>query len=370
MKDNKLNIGLIGSGFMGKAHANAFRNVSSFFNNLSLKPTLHTVADINEKSAMKAKNDLGFINSTGDWKELVDNPDIDLVSITSPNVLHESMAIRAINLNKIVYCEKPLSHDLNSAKRMLIASKKKNSLTLVGYNFLRSPMIALAKEIIDSGEIGEIWGFRGIHAENYMGKKVPHSFRTNPLGGGALNDIGSHILSIARYLLGPIKEVIGQQETHILRRKNNKILKKVYIDDRTVFMGKFKTGVTGSFEACWISTGQKMNLSYEIIGSKGSIKFSYERLNELQLFSTKNSQKLQGFSKIEAGPEHYPYGNFCPAPGHQLGFNDLKIIESAHLIECYEKKQKAKPGFDEAYEIQKTLEAIKRSSKERVWITV
>lgn len=366
-----LNIGLIGSGFMGKAHANAFRNVSSFFNDLKFEPVLHTIADANKKLGDRAKMNLGFQNSTGDWRELIDNPDIDLVSITSPNTLHEPMALRAIQKNKIVYCEKPLSHDLKSAKKMLLAAKKNNTLTLVGYNYLRSPMINLAKEIIDSGEIGEIWGFRGIHAENYMtDPKIPHSFRTDIKGGGALNDIGSHILSIARYLLGPLREVIGQSETFIKNRKDKTVSKKVKIDDRTIFLGKFSSGLLGSFEACWASTGQKMNLSYEIIGSKGSIKFSYERLNELHFYSSKYKKKFHGYSKIEAGPEHYPYGNFCPAAGHQLGFNDLKIIEVAHLLECYEKKIDASPGFEEAFEIQKTLDAIHKSCKEKKWIKV
>ncbi len=367
----KLNVGLIGSGFMGKAHANAFRNVSSFFNKLNTQPVLHTIADANENLAEKAKINLGFQYSTGNWRDLIDNKDIDLVSITSPNTLHEPMALRAIQRNKIVYCEKPLSHNLNSAKKMLKASKLKKTLTLVGYNYLRSPMISLAKDMINAGEIGEIWGFRGIHAENYMAdSKIPHSFRTDIQGGGALNDIGSHILSIARHLLGPLNEVIGHSETLIQKRKEKGRSKKVNVDDRTIFMGRFASGVVGNFEACWASTGQKMNLSYEIIGSKGSIKFSYERLNELYFYSNKYPKKFQGYAKIEAGPEHFPYGNFCPAAGHQLGFNDLKIIEAAHLLECYEKNKKATPGFEEAFQIQKTLEAIQKSCQQNKWIKI
>jgi predicted dehydrogenase len=207
MSKQQVGIGLVGSGFMGRCHANAFRAVSGVFD-VSLEPRLEILADASYELAACAAQALGFRRSTGDWRSLVADEAVDIVAITAPNVLHAPIAHAAITAGKTVYCEKPLSTTAAQALEMTEAAEAAGVVTLVGFNFLRNPMIKLAREIIDSGEIGEVTGFRGRHAENYMADpEVPHSFRTDPQGGGALADIGSHIISMARYLLGPMAEV-------------------------------------------------------------------------------------------------------------------------------------------------------------------
>ena len=369
-KKKQVGIGLIGSGFMGKAHANAFRAVSGIFN-LPVEPTLEIVADINEISAKKASISLGFSRYTSDWLTLINDPMVDIVAITTPNVLHEKMSLSAISNGQTVYCEKPLSINSKSAKKMKDAAKNKGIITMVGFSFLQNPMIKLAKAMIESNEIGKIISFKGIHAENYMPENASHTFRTDHTGGGgALMDLGSHIISIARYLLGPIEEVVGVEETIIKKRKNlnNKKISKSKVDDRSIFIARFQKGYTGSLEACWSYTGSKMNLGFEIIGSKAAISFNQQRMNELLIYKTNTKNGRDGFTRIETGPEHPPYGNFCPAPGHHLGFNDLKIIEVAELLRAYSNKTKCFPDFEEAYEVQRIVDAIKKSSKEKKWI--
>jgi len=365
----EIGIGLVGSGFMGRCHANAFRSVAGLFD-VQAVPRLAMLADATEAMAQASAGALGFERSTGDWQSLVVDDAVDIVAITAPNILHAPIAFAAIAAGKTVYCEKPLSTTAALALDMTKAAEAAGTVTLVGFNFQRNPMIKLARDVIAAGEIGEVTGFRGRHAENYMADPlVPHSFRTDPQGGGALADIGSHIIAMARYLLGPICDVQADSRTiHSMRPKsaNDTSLEPVEVDDMTHALIRFENGVTGSIEANWAATARTMDLSWEITGTKGAIAFSQEHMNELLLWSDRPGRS--GYTRIEAGPAHAPYGQFCPAPGHHLGFNDLKVIEVAQLLDAHFKKQPAGPDFREAYEVQRTVEAMQRSANQRQWM--
>jgi predicted dehydrogenase len=367
----QVGIGLIGSGFMGRCHANAFRSVGGLFD-LPVEPVLAILADAGEDRAAEAAAALGFPRSTGDWRELIEAPEVGIVAITAPNVLHAPMALAAIAAGRTVYCEKPLSTTAASALEMTEAAEASGAVTLVGFNFLRNPMIRLAREIVEAGEIGEVTGFRGRHAENYMASAdAPHSFRTAPAGGGALADIGSHIVSMARYLLGPIAQVQADCRTiHATRPvvAGSRDKAPVEIDDMTHALVRFENGAAGSLEANWAATARTMDLSWEITGTKGAIAFGQENMNELLLWS--GSPGRSGYTRLEAGPAHPPYERFCPAPGHHLGFNDLKVIEVAELIEAHAGKGTAYPDFREAYEVQRTIEAMQEASRTRQWVTL
>lgn len=364
-------IGLVGSGFMGRCHANAFRSVSGLFD-VPLAPRLAVLADASDDLAARAAQDLGFARGTGDWQSLVADEAVDIVAITAPNVLHAPIAHAAIAAGKTVYCEKPLSTTAALALEMTGAAEAAGVVTMVGFNFLRNPMIKLAREIIESGEIGEITGFRGRHAENYMaGPDVPHSFRTDPQGGGALADIGSHIISMARYLLGPMAEVQADCRTiHATRPTGpgSADRRPVEVDDMTHALVRFESGVSGSLEANWAATARTMDLSWEITGSKGALAFSQERMNELRIWS--GAAGRSGYTRLEAGPAHPPYGAFCPAPGHHLGFNDLKVIEVAELLTAHSGGAPCGPDFREAYEVQRTVEAMQQSHDGRRWVSL
>ena len=366
-------IGLIGAGFMGKCHANAFRSVAGLFD-LPVEPELHLLADIDEAAARRSADALGFPRSTGDWRQLTGDPEVDIVAITAPNALHAEMAFAAFEAGKAVYCEKPLSVDTPSARAMRDAAAAAGTCTMVGFGYLRNPMVKLAREIVASGEMGEVVSFRGIHAEDYMADpSTPHSFRTDPAGGGALFDLGSHVVSLARYLLGPIVSVNGAAATIHSRRPvaaGSAKTRPVEVDDRAVFLGEFASGVAGTFEANWAGAGRKMQLAFEVAGTRGAIAFTQERMNELLLYPAEGARGRRGFTRIEAGPDHPPYANFCPAPGHQLGYNELKVIEVAELLDAFAGGPAAHPDFEEAYQVQRVVGAVQQSAEERRWVEV
>jgi predicted dehydrogenase len=367
----KLRIGLIGTGFMGKAHVFGYAAAERVFN-LPYRFELHTVADITEGAAARAASDFGFANSTSQWRTIVDDPDIDLVSITAPNALHKEMALAAIAAGKHVYCEKPLAPLAEDALEMAQAAEAKGVKTQVGFNYLCNPMLRLARDMIAAGELGEIRGYRGLHAEDYMADpSSPFSFRHDPAGGGALADLGSHALATAEFLCGHISEVMGDCVTVIGERPDGKGgIRKVEVDDVGRAFLRFGNGATGSIEGNWIATGRKMQHDFEVYGTNGALAFSQERFNELHFFSTKDTKGRQGFRRIQAGPDHPPYGLFCVAPGHQLGFNDLKAIEVAGFVEAIAGERPAPFNFRAGLRIQTLVEAIGNSSRAKAWMTV
>lgn len=364
----KLRVGLIGTGFMGKTHVFGFALAPKVFD-LAMDIELHSVADITEEAGRRAAADFGFARGTGDWRELVDDPEIDVIDITAPNALHKEMALAAIAAGKHVYCEKPLAPLVADAREMAEAAEAKGVKTQVGFNYLCNPMMALAREMIEAGELGEIRGYRGLHAEDYMADAAaPYSFRHDPAGGGALADIGSHALATAEYLMGPVTEVMGDCVTVIGERPANGSMRTIEVDDVGRAFLRFANGASGSIEGNWIATGRKMQHDFEVYGSKGALSFSQERFSELHFYSTSDRAGRHGFRRIEAGPDHAPYGRFCVAPGHQLGFNDLKAIEVAGYVGAIAGENPEPFNFRRGLRIQTLVETIRRSSLERRWL--
>ena len=372
MAKRKLRIGLIGSGFMGKAHAFGYATAARVFD-LPYELDLHTIADISDEVAAKAAAALGFTRSTSDWRALVADPEIDVVNITSPNALHKEMALAAIAAAKHVYCEKPLAPLASDAHEMAEAAEAAGAKTQVGFNYLCNPMLGLAREMIAGGELGEIRGYRGVHAEDYMADSAgPFTFRHDPAGGGALADIGSHALATAEFLMGPaagpITRVMGDCVTMIAERPDGKGGKRrVEVDDVGRAFLRFASGASGSIEGNWIATGRKMQHDFEVYGTKGALAFSQERFNELHFFSMDDKRGRQGFRRIEAGPDHTPYGLFCVAPGHQLGFNDLKAIEVAGYLDAVAGRRPEPFNFRAGLRIQTLVETIHASSRAGAW---
>jgi predicted dehydrogenase len=368
----KLRIGLIGSGFMGKAHAFGYTTAARVFD-LPFALELQTLADANDELAAKAAAALGFKHSTSDWRAMVADPEIDVVNITAPNALHKEMALAAIAAGKHVYCEKPLAPRASDAREMAGAAEAKGVKTQVGFNYLCNPMLALAREMIGAGELGDIRGFRGVHAEDYMADASgPFTFRHDPAGGGALADIGSHALATAEFLMtdaaGPIVRVMGDCVTMIGERPDGEGgRRKVEVDDVGRAFLRFAGGATGSIEGNWIATGRKMQHDFEVYGTKGALAFSQERFNELHFFSTADARGRQGFRRIEASPDHPPYGLFCVAAGHQIGFNDLKAIEVAGYPEAVAGRRPEPFNFRAGLRIQTLVETIHESSRAGAW---
>lgn len=371
MASNKpqLKVGLIGTGFMGKTHVFGFAAATRVFD-LPYEIVLHSVADRTQELAANAARALGFARSSGNWKSLVADPEIDVIDITAPNVFHKEMALAAIAAGKHVYCEKPLASLAADAREMAEAAEAADVRTQVGFNYLCNPMLALARELIGSGELGDIRSYRGIHAEDYMADTEGlFTFRHDPIGGGALADLGSHALATAEFLLGPIEQVLGDCVTVIASRPDGTGGRRpVEVDDIGRAFLRFANGATGSIEGSWVAMGRKMQHDFEVYGTKGALAFSQERFNELHFYSTADAVNRRGFRRIEAGPEHDPYGLFCVAPGHQLGFNDLKAIEVARFIEAIAGKRSEPFAFRAGERIQTLVEAVQRSAREGRWM--
>jgi len=369
-----LGIGLIGSGFMGRSHALALATAPRLFD-LPRRPRLELLADIDRATAEDAARRFGFARATGDWQALVADPAVDLVDITAPNVWHKPMALAAIAAGKPVYCEKPLAPDAAQAKAMADAAEAAGVATAVGFNYLKNPIVALAREIVRSGEIGEIVGFDGVHAEDYMtDPSAPWTWRLDPAGGaGVVADLGSHIVSLARFIVGDIEEVSGRLHTVVAERPvapGARETRRVEADDQARALVRFAGGATGTIRASWVAAGRKMQLACEITGTKGTIAFDQERLNELHLYTTGQPPGREGFKTILAGPDHGPYGAFCPAPGHQLGFSDLKTIEVRDVLLGLAGPDRPWPDFREGWAVQRVVDAILRSHAERAWVRV
>jgi predicted dehydrogenase len=370
----ELGIGLIGTGFMGKAHAFAYRAAHAAFPEAPV-PVLRTVADVSAEAAARAAGQYGFAASTGDWRQLVADPAIDVVSITTPNAFHKEMALAAIAAGKHVHCEKPLAPTLADSLAMLEAAERAGVVTQVGFNYVKNPLLTLARDLIEAGELGEITGFRGIHAEDYMhDPEAPWTWRIDPSGGpGVIADLGSHIVGMARFLLGPIAEVSADVRTVVPTRpvaRGATERRDVRVDDVARMLVNFERGCGGTIEANWVATGRKMQLGFELYGSKGSLAFTQERLNELLLYRAGADARTGGFVRLEAGPQHHPYGQFCIAGGHQLGFNDLKTIEMGEFLLAIAQGIRTRTDFREACEIQKVVEAAIASSTSRRWVKV
>jgi predicted dehydrogenase len=369
-----IRIGLVGSGFMGRTHALGFRSVGAVFD-LPVEPVLELLADATPELAHAAASRLGFARSVGDWGALVADPAVDVVDITAPNGLHKPISLAAIAAGKAVYCEKPLAPTAADAMEMVIAAERAGIVTQVGFNYICNPMLQLAKEMIERGELGQIWSFRGIHAEDFMiDRQSPWTWRLDPAGGaGAIADIGSHIIGIARFLLGPISALCADVETVIDRRPmagNPGDIRAVEVDDQARLLVRFARGARGTIETSWLSSGRKMQLDFEVVGEKGALVFTQERFNELRYYKVEKDGSRNGFRTIMAGPEHPPYGAFCIAGGHQIGFNDLKVIEIRGFLAALAGGPRPFADFREAYEVQRVIDSALVSSHEARWVTL
>jgi predicted dehydrogenase len=285
-------------------------------------------------------------------------------------LLHAPIATAALEAGKAVYCEKPLATTIAESEAMTAAAAATGLPTAVGFTYLYNPMIVLARELIAGGEIGEVTAFRGIHAEDFMASAdAPFNWRCEPdQAGGALADIGSHIIALAQHLVGDIAAVSGRLHTaYPTRRDAQGIDRAVTIDDQMDAVVEFSGGATGTLSASWIASGHKMGLAFEISGTRGSIGFTQEQFNELKLYRSGPS-RTNGFTTICAGPEHGDYGAFCPASGHQIGYNDLKTIEAKAAVEAAVGLPSAAKSFADALAVERVADAIRRSDGGKGWV--
>ena len=364
----EIGVGLIGTGFMGKAHALAYGAVKAVMGDV---PAVRRVvlADMPADKAATMADQFGFARSTGDWRAVVADPAVQVVSITTPNGMHREMALAALAAGKHVWCEKPMALTLADAREMAAAARASGKKTRLGYNYTANPAFTHACRLVQAGEIGRVVHVRGWVDEDYQADPdLPWSWRAKlaDAGLGALGDIGCHLISLLNGLVGPIESVVGEIDTIHKTRPlaDGSGRGAVENEDAASALLTFASGVKGVMSASRSAWGRKSRLGFEVHGTEGMVVFDQERMNEVMLFRNRGEKATQGFVTILTAPEHPPYGAFCPAPGHQLGFNDLKVIELAGFLRAIRDDTRPELDFEAGLEIEKAIHAVALSARE------
>ncbi|NBN79855.1 Gfo/Idh/MocA family oxidoreductase [Microvirga tunisiensis] len=362
-----LGIGLIGTGFMGKAHALAWRNARAVLGTVP-EVRLELLCDTPADKATGFASQFGFARSTDDWRALVTDPQVDIVSITTPNRFHKEMALAALAAGKHVWCEKPMGLTLADGEAMAAAAAASGKTTMVGYNYIRNPAFRHAQKLVEAGRIGRLVHVRGIVDEDYQADPDlawTWRARLEEAGLGTLGDLGCHLVSMLTGLCGPIESLVADMQTvHTTRPlPDGSGRGAVENEDTATALLRFASGVHGSLSTSRSAWGRKNRLGFELHGTKGMLVFDQERMNELQLYVNEGPKAEQGFRTILSGPEHGVYGAFCPAPGHQVGFNDLKVIEAAELLTAITTGTRPHPDFAAALEFEKVIHGIAESAR-------
>src|SRR5262245_52682964 len=366
----KLNVAMIGYQFMGRAHSNAWRQVSRFFD-VPVEPVMKVICGRQENAVKNAADHLGWEEYVTDWRKLVEREDIDIIDICSPGDAHMQQAISAAEAKKVVFCEKPLANTLAEAEKMLEAVKRNRVTHMICHNYRRAPAVSLAKQMIAAGEIGDIYHYRGTYLQDWIVDPMfPRVWRLQKsvAGSGALGDIASHSIDLARFLVGEIAEVSGLLKTFIKERplpENKKQMGKVDVDDAALSLVKFRNGAIGSIEGTRFALGRKNFNRFEINGSKGSLIFDLERMNELEDYKEegpKNSCK----TVIVTDAKHPYVAGWWP-PGHIIGYEHTFTHTVYDLLRAINEKKVPIPNFDDGVKNQRVLDAIGRSAKSKQW---
>ena len=384
----KLNVALIGAGFMGKAHSLAYVAMPMFFHPAPAYPVRKTIVDVNDAVAAEAAIRFGFEKSSGDWRSVIEDPEIDIIDIATPNHLHAEIAIAAAAAGKHIISEKPLARNGAEAKTMYDAVKNAGIVHMVAFNYRRTPAVALAKKYIEEGAIGEIMNFRGTYLQDWSADPdgpLSWRFQKAIAGSGSLGDIGTHVVDMARYLCGEITQVNTQLKTWVTTRpvqsgtvdklgtgaKNADAPRAaVDVDDEVLSLLEFENGASGSLEATRNAHGRNNFLTFEIHGSLGSIYFNYERRDELQVAFAKDQGDRKGFRTVYTGPAH-PYGEgLWPIPALGIGYGETKIIEAYDFIKAIVEGGEVSPNFKDGYQINLIADAMADSAAKRSWVSV
>jgi predicted dehydrogenase len=366
-----LRVALIGTGYMGKSHALAWSNVGRVFNDVA-HPVLDLLVEVNSDLAKQRAADLGFRRSSGDWQSAVADPEVDVVSIASPTWLHKDMALAALAAGKHIWCEKPMSLSLKDAYDMRDAARASGRSALLGYNYIQSPMIRLARDLVAEGKLGNITSVRCEMDEDFMADpNTEFSWVSEPHAGSALQEFAVHPLSLLSVLIGlPVRVLADESKPYAQRKTAQGQMRDVGNCDLGTILFRMENGAAGSIAVNRSGWGRKGRLVIQLFGDKGTIYFDEERFNELQIFSIDQPAAERGFRTILTGPQHYPYSKFLPVPGHGLGFNELKVIECREVIEHIARSKANIIDFDRGARIEETVYAAIESAKEPQWRTV
>ncbi len=381
---SKIGIGIIGMGWMGMVHGRAYHQVRQRFPESGLIPELVVCADDVSNRCEQARNMLGFTRTTTDWREVMDDPDVSVVNITAPNHLHLDMVRAAAKAGKHIFCEKPVGRSPAETAEIARTAAEAGVLTWVGYNYRWAPLVQHTRSLVADGVLGDITHYRGRFFAGYASHPdgvLSWRFRREDAGSGALGDLMSHVTDMAHLLAGPIRRVVGQKALIIEDRPvapagegthfsvgTGGQREPVTNEDYSGALVEFENGALGTFEVCRVIQGTKCQMAFEIHGTKGAVRWDFERMNELQLYTVDGPH--DGFVTLQSGPAHPGHVHFNPGPAVGLGYDDLKAIETFHFLQSIAAGRQGEPGFSEARAVAEVLAAVERSWSSDRWETV
>jgi len=380
----RIGIGVVGFGWMGQAHTRSYLRIPTLFPERTFDPELVMVSDTLADRVEWAQDSFRFAQGSLDWNDVVNNDDVDVVVVAAPNMVHEAVSVAAAEAGKHVFCEKPVGGTPAQTVRIEAASRAAGVITGVGYNYRWAPMVQYAKQLIEAGELGEITNYRGRFFSMYGADPLgllSWRYLLDQAGYGVSSDILSHSVDLAHMLIGPIAKVVGTGHTYIPQRplaqpggnhfatgKPGDPTGAVENEDYFGAMMVFENGARGAFEVSRSIVGPESQNAFEIYGTKGSLAWNLETMNELQLFLTKD--KARGYTTVYAG-DRYPYhGHFVPGDANAIGYEDMKVIEDYEFLSSVTAGRQHHPGFAEAIDFVSVQDALLRSWESERWETV
>jgi len=381
----EINVALIGHQFMGKAHSNAYRQLERFFPGryrFRMKVLCGKACSTELEATARQ---FGWEEFDCEWERVMARKDIDVVDISTPGYLHHPMALAAAAAGKHIICEKPLANTLAESKEMLRAVEKAGVKHYVNYNYRRVPAVAYAKRLIEEGRVGDVYHYHGSYLQDWIiDPSFPLVWRLEKkhAGSGALGDIAAHASDLAQYLNADITEVVGQMTTFIKERplpgdgsgawgaKGKSGKGKVTVDDDSNFLAQFKNGSIGVFESSRFAGGRRNFNNFQIYGSKGSLAWNMERMNELEVYDRTEASVNQGFKTIMVTEGDHPYVGAWWPPGHIIGYEHTFVHALWDFLSCLEEDRMPEPSFREGVKVQAVLDAVERSAKSKKWVKV
>lgn len=382
----KLNIALMGSGFMGKAHSNAWLTVNKFFD-VDFEPVFKVCFGTDEELTREFAEKWGWQEVSTNWQEVINRPDIDVVDIVTPTYIHKDMAVAAAKAGKHIFCEKPCAVSYEQTKEMAQAAQKAGVVNYLNHNYRRVPAIAFAKQLIEEGKLGTIYHWRGAYLQDWiMDPDFPLTwhFKKNLAGGGPLFDLSSHAVDLARYLIGEISAVTAVNKTFIKERplpgqraatfssggEVNSEKGEVEVEDASFMIAEFENGALGSFDSTRFASGRKNYNTFEVYGSKGALTFNFERMNELEFLNLEDPADEQGFKTLQVTNMSQPYAGAWWAPGHVLGYENTFVHAMADFMKAIAQGTQISPNFKDGEKIIQVLEAAELSSNKQQRVNV
>lgn len=361
-----IGIGMIGGGYMGKAHSVAMASVGAVFDT-ALRPRLEMICATTPDSAERYRRAFGYGRATADWREVVNDPDIGAIIIATPQVMHREIALAAFAAGKPVMCEKPMGATLQESRDMVAAAATSGQANMVAYNYIRTPASQYARQLIADGTLGDINWFSGEHAEDFEADPTsPATWRSHGRANGTAGDLAPHLVNMALALIGPIDAVMAEVRTVHVDRPGGPVTN----DDQAHALCRFANGARGHLYASRVATGRKMGYTYEVSGTRGTLRFDQEDQNALWLYLAEGPEAQRGFRKILTGPTHPDYVPFCQGPGHGTGYNDQIIIEARDFLHAIATRTPVWPTFADGLAVAEVIAAIFASSDSETWTRV